>query len=48
LAQGQIEQKTNEIKAIPEVLTPLDIKGIAVTLGPTYCLMQLPYLIYDV
>jgi len=47
LAQGQIEQKTNEIKAIPEVLTPLDIKGSVVSIDAIGCQKEIAKLIVD-
>lgn len=37
LAQGQIADKTNEIKAIPAVLNPLDISGSVVSLDAIGC-----------
>ena len=37
LAQGQIAEKTNEIKAIPEVLNPLDISGSVVSIDAIGC-----------
>lgn len=45
LAQSQIEQKTNEIKAIPEVLTPLDIEGSVVSIDAIGCQKEIAQLI---
>jgi predicted transposase YbfD/YdcC len=45
LAQGQIADKTNEIKAIPEVLKPLDISGSVVTIDAIGCQKSLCELI---
>ena len=45
LAQGQIAEKTNEIKAIPEILKPLDIKGSVLTIDAIGCQKSLCELI---
>jgi len=47
LAQGQIDQKTNEIKAIPQVLAPLDITGSIVTIDAIGCQKAITELIVD-
>ena len=45
LTQGQIAEKTNEIKAIPEILNPLDIKGSVLTIDAIGCQKSLCELI---
>ncbi len=47
LAQGQIEQKTNEIKAIPDVLTPLAIEGSVVSIDAIGCQKEIAQLIVE-
>ena len=37
LTQGQIAEKTNEIKAIPQILNPLDVKGSVLTIDAIGC-----------
>lgn len=47
LAQSQIADKTNEIKAIPELLRPLDIKGALVSIDAIGCQKDIVELIVD-
>lgn len=47
LAQGQIEQKTNEIKAIPQVLTRLAIEGSVVSIDAIGCQKEIARLIVE-
>lgn len=37
LTQGQIAEKTNQIKAIPQILNPLDVKGSVLTIDAIGC-----------
>jgi predicted transposase YbfD/YdcC len=47
LAQGQIAQKTNEIKAIPELLKPLDISGSVISIDAIGCQKKITELIVE-
>lgn len=47
LAQSQVADKTNEIKAIPELLRPLDIKGALVSIDAIGCQKHIAELIVD-
>ena len=47
LAQRQIAQKTNEIKAIPEVINPLNISGSVVTIDAIGCQKTITKLIVE-
>ena len=47
LAQSQIANKTNEIKAIPDLLKPLDITGSVVTIDAIGCQKTITELIID-
>ena len=47
LAQSQIATKTNEIKAIPDLLKPLDITGSVVTIDAIGCQKTITELIID-
>ena len=47
LAQRQIANKTNEIKAIPDLLKPLDITGSIVTIDAIGCQKTITKLIVD-
>lgn len=47
LAQGQIGSKTNEIKAIPSLLQPIDIEGSVVTIDAIGCQKTITKLILE-
>lgn len=47
LAQSQIGDKTNEIKAIPDLLKPLDITGSIVSIDAIGCQKRITELIID-
>ena len=47
LAQSQIGAKTNEIKAIPELLAPLDITGSVVSIDAIGCQKAITQLLVD-
>ena len=47
LAQSQINAKTNEIKAIPDLLKPLDITGTVVSIDAIGCQKTITELIVD-
>ena len=47
LAQSQIADKTNEIKAIPDLLKPLDITGSVVSIDAIGCQKTITQLIID-
>lgn len=47
LAQSQIADKTNEIKAIPDLLRPLDITGSVVSIDAIGCQKTIAELIVD-
>lgn len=47
LAKSQIANKTNEIKAIPDLLSPLDITGSVVTIDAIGCQKSITELIID-
>ena len=47
LAQSQIADKTNEIKAIPELLKPLDIRGSVVSIDAIGCQKTITQLLFE-